>query len=152
MLPQNITYTLDSSSYQFIDIKWTHLLTIYCVRCQKFKDFGHVTCHNGLEKTIMQGMVAGKRSRGSKVLMRICSEKKNNEDSLDMRSLQQTPPVHMSSHSPLHSSSRRARRKCACWEGGCSERAEGIAPRPRQNSVVPPSPAVKWVKNHLFTH
>ena len=26
--------------------------------------FGHVTRHNGLEKTIMQGMVAGKRSRG----------------------------------------------------------------------------------------
>ena len=27
-------------------------------------DFGQVTRHNGLEKTIMQGMVAGKRSRG----------------------------------------------------------------------------------------
>ena len=33
------------------------------VRCQKLKYFGHVTRHNGLEKTIMQGMVAGKRSR-----------------------------------------------------------------------------------------
>ena len=31
---------------------------------QKLKYFGHVTRHNGLEKTIMQGMVAGKRSRG----------------------------------------------------------------------------------------
>ena len=35
-----------------------------CVRRQKRKYFGHVTHHNGLEKTIMQGMVAGKRSRG----------------------------------------------------------------------------------------
>ena len=34
------------------------------VRRQKLKHFGHVTRHNGLEKTIMQGMVAGKRSRG----------------------------------------------------------------------------------------
>ena len=34
------------------------------VRRQKLKYFGHVTRHNGLEKTIMQGMVAGKRSRG----------------------------------------------------------------------------------------
>ena len=31
------------------------------VRRQKLKYFGHVTRHNGLEKTIMQGMVAGKR-------------------------------------------------------------------------------------------
>ena len=35
------------------------------VRRQKLKYFGHVTRHNGLEKTIMQGMVAGKRSRGN---------------------------------------------------------------------------------------
>ena len=28
------------------------------------KYFGHVTRHDGLEKTIMQGMVVGKRSRG----------------------------------------------------------------------------------------
>ena len=35
-----------------------------CVRRQKLKYFGHVTRHNGLEKTIMQGMVAVKRSRG----------------------------------------------------------------------------------------
>ena len=34
------------------------------VRRPKLKYFGHVTRHNGLEKTIMQGMVAGKRSRG----------------------------------------------------------------------------------------
>ena len=34
------------------------------VRRQKLKYFGHVTRHNGLEKTIMQGMVAAKRSRG----------------------------------------------------------------------------------------
>ena len=34
------------------------------VRCQQLKYFGHVTRHNGLEKTIMQGMVAGKRSSG----------------------------------------------------------------------------------------
>ncbi len=34
------------------------------VRRQKLKYFGHVTRHDGLEKTIMQGMVAGKRSRG----------------------------------------------------------------------------------------
>ena len=34
------------------------------VRRQKLKYFCHVTRHNGLEKTIMQGMVAGKRSRG----------------------------------------------------------------------------------------
>ena len=31
------------------------------VRRQKLKYFGHVSRHNGLEKTIMQGMVAGKR-------------------------------------------------------------------------------------------
>ena len=36
------------------------------VRRQKLKYFGHVTRHNGLEKTIMQGMVAGKRSREKK--------------------------------------------------------------------------------------
>ena len=34
------------------------------VRCQQLKYFGHVTRHNDLEKTIMQGMVAEKRSRG----------------------------------------------------------------------------------------
>ena len=34
------------------------------VRRQKLKYFRHVTRHAGLEKTIMQGMVAGKRSRG----------------------------------------------------------------------------------------
>ena len=34
------------------------------VRRQKLKYFGHVTRHDDLEKTIMQGMVAGKRSRG----------------------------------------------------------------------------------------
>ena len=34
------------------------------VRCQKLKYFGHFTRHVGLEKTIMQGMVVGKRSRG----------------------------------------------------------------------------------------
>ena len=34
------------------------------VRRQKLKYFGHITHHNRLEKTIMQGMVAGKRSRG----------------------------------------------------------------------------------------
>ena len=34
------------------------------VRRQKLKYFGHFTRHDGLEKTIMQGMVAGKRSRG----------------------------------------------------------------------------------------
>ena len=34
------------------------------VRRQTLKYFGHVTRHNGLEKTIMQGMVAGKRSWG----------------------------------------------------------------------------------------
>ncbi len=33
------------------------------VRRQKLKNFGHVTRHNGLEKTIRQGMVAGKRSQ-----------------------------------------------------------------------------------------
>ena len=33
------------------------------VRRQKLKYFGHGTRHNGLEKTIMQGMIAGKRSR-----------------------------------------------------------------------------------------
>ena len=30
----------------------------------KVKYFGHITPHNDLEKTIVQGMVAGKRSRG----------------------------------------------------------------------------------------
>ena len=34
------------------------------VRRQQLKYFGHVTRHDGLEKTIMQGMVAGKRTRG----------------------------------------------------------------------------------------
>ena len=34
------------------------------VRHKKLKYFGHVTRHNGLEKTIMQGIVAGKSSRG----------------------------------------------------------------------------------------
>ena len=44
-----------------------HLLTNWmynCVRRQKLKNVGHVTRHNGLEKTTIQGMVAGKRSRG----------------------------------------------------------------------------------------
>ena len=63
----------------------------------KLKYFGHVTRHNGLEKTIMQEMVAGIRSRGkprqkwekyitymfstmataSRVAEWICSEKKS---------------------------------------------------------------------------
>ena len=34
------------------------------VRRQKLKYFGHVTRHNGLEKKIMQGMLAGNRSKG----------------------------------------------------------------------------------------
>ena len=34
------------------------------VRRQQLKYFGHVTRHDGLEKTLMQGMVAGKTSRG----------------------------------------------------------------------------------------
>ena len=38
----------------------THVLE---VRHQQLKYFGHVTRHNGLEKTITQLMVAGKRSR-----------------------------------------------------------------------------------------
>ena len=76
------------------------------VRRQKLKYSGHIALHSGLEKTIMQGMVAGNRSRGkqrhhryvwydgsskqsgggqapisqrhlgSDVLTRICSEKK----------------------------------------------------------------------------
>ena len=32
--------------------------------CQKIKYFGHITRHISLGKTMMQGMVAGKRSRG----------------------------------------------------------------------------------------
>ena len=35
------------------------------VRRQKLKYFGQVTRHNGLDEAIMQGMVAGKRSRGT---------------------------------------------------------------------------------------
>ena len=41
----------------------TNWLYNFVIR-QKLKYSGHVTRHNGLEKTIMQGMVAGKRSRG----------------------------------------------------------------------------------------
>ena len=44
-----------------------HLPTIWLynfVRRQKLKYFDRVTRHNRLDKTIMQGMVAGKRSRG----------------------------------------------------------------------------------------
>ena len=37
------------------------------VRRQKLKYFGHVTRHDGLEKTIMQGMVAGRKSRGKPI-------------------------------------------------------------------------------------
>ena len=40
--------------------KWVY----NCVMRQKRKHFGHVNRQNGLEKTIMQGMVAGKISRG----------------------------------------------------------------------------------------
>ena len=36
------------------------------VRRQKLKYFGHVTRHNGLEKTILQGMVAGKEAEESR--------------------------------------------------------------------------------------
>ena len=60
-------YTLDSSSHQLCNINELHLPTNWqynFVRRQKLKYFGHVTRHNGLAKTIMQGMVAGKRSRG----------------------------------------------------------------------------------------
>ena len=42
----------------------TNWIPIMFVRRQKLKYFGHVTRHSGLEKTIMQGMVAGKRSLG----------------------------------------------------------------------------------------
>ena len=34
------------------------------VRRRKLKYFGHVTRHNGLQHTVMQGIVAGERSRG----------------------------------------------------------------------------------------
>ena len=37
------------------------------VRRQQLKYFGHVTRHSGLEKTIMQGMIAGKRSQGKPI-------------------------------------------------------------------------------------
>ena len=60
MLLQNITYI----SHQLVDINLTSSTNEMAVRRQKLKYFGHVTSHNGLEKTIMQGMVAGKRSRG----------------------------------------------------------------------------------------
>ena len=64
MLPQNITYTIDSSSPQLFNIfKWTNWLHNF-VRRQELKYFGHVTRHNRLEKTIIQGMVAGKSRRG----------------------------------------------------------------------------------------
>ena len=67
MLPQNITYTMDSSSHQLFNVKLTsstNELALHFVRRQKLKYFGHVARGNGLKKTTMQGMVAGKRSRG----------------------------------------------------------------------------------------
>ena len=39
-------------------------LLYHSERRLKRKCFGYVTRHSGLEKTIMQGMVVGKRSRG----------------------------------------------------------------------------------------
>ena len=69
MLSQNSTYTMDSSSHQLFNIiinelhpptNWVYNF----VRRQKLKHCGHVTRHNGLEKRIMRGMVAGKRSQG----------------------------------------------------------------------------------------
>ncbi len=69
MLPQNITCTLDSSSHQLFNtnINELHLPTNWLhnfVRRQQLKYFGHVTRHDGLEKIIMQGMVAVKINRG----------------------------------------------------------------------------------------
>ena len=59
---------MDSSSHQLFNILKMNFIYqtnwLYnFVRCQKLKYFGHVTRHNSLEKTIMQGMVAGKRRR-----------------------------------------------------------------------------------------
>ena len=68
MLPQQIACTLDSSYRTNCSIlNELHLTTNWLyklVKRQQFKYFVHVTRHNGLEKTIMQGMAAGKRSRG----------------------------------------------------------------------------------------
>ena len=47
------------------NVPYTMRYTITQVYHNKLKYFGHVTRHNGFEKTIMQGIiVAGKRSRG----------------------------------------------------------------------------------------
>ena len=68
MLPQNITYTpwiahrINCSILNELHLPTNWLYN--CVRREQRKYFGHVTRHDGLEKTIMQGMVAGKRSRG----------------------------------------------------------------------------------------
>ena len=68
MLPQNISYTLDSSPHQLFNIlNELHLPTNWLynfVGRQQLKYFGHVNRHDGLAKTIKQGMVAWKRNRG----------------------------------------------------------------------------------------
>ena len=64
MLPQNITIAHRTNCSILNEL---HLPTNWMynfVRRQKLKYVGHVSRHNDLEKTIMQGMVAGKRSRG----------------------------------------------------------------------------------------
>ena len=57
--------------HQFLNIKRTTFTTeLYnFVRRQQLKYFGHNTRHNGLEKTIMQGMEQGKKQRKAKTKM-----------------------------------------------------------------------------------
>ena len=71
MLPQNITYRglpWIAHRTNCSILNELHLPTNWlynCVRRQKLKYFAHVTRHDGLEKTIMQGMVAGEKAEES---------------------------------------------------------------------------------------
>ena len=74
MAPQNTAHTLDSTQYRHISIeKITYIANLVVQFCQEHKTeyFGHIRRHNGLEKMILDGTVAGKGSSGH------CKEEKD---------------------------------------------------------------------------
>ena len=60
MLMQDTAHALDSTPYQSISIEQTSF-------CEALKYFGHINKRqNGMEKTILEGIMAGKRQAKAK--------------------------------------------------------------------------------------
>ena len=53
------------------------------VKCQKLKYFVHIKRHGGLEKTILEGRVAGKKQTKATTKMSITDERRTSQVSLE---------------------------------------------------------------------